>query len=91
MASVGRDERIDIARGTARRSEPRTAALGISLALAVVAMVTLTGVAFHELSYAGAHPYAYGPAKVIALAAAGAALLSLSVAVLAGALLGERR
>jgi hypothetical protein len=34
--------------------------------------------AIHELNYASAHPYAYGPAKVIALASGAGALLSLT-------------
>jgi hypothetical protein len=43
-----------------------SAALGGVLALALLALVLFTGVAIHELSYASDHPYAYGPAKVIA-------------------------
>jgi hypothetical protein len=41
----------------------------------------------HELSYASGHPYAYGPAKVIAWGGAAGALLALSVVGLAVALL----
>jgi hypothetical protein len=41
------------------------------------------GVAVHELDYASAHPYPYGPAKVIAWGAGAGALLSASVALIA--------
>jgi len=56
---------------------------GAALALAVVATVVLVGVAVHELQYAADHPHAYGPAKVIAWAAAAGALLSIAVGLLA--------
>ena len=52
-------------------------------ALAAIALLVLAGVAVHELRYADAHPYAYGPAKVIAIAAAGGALLAGAVLLLA--------
>ncbi len=51
---------------------------GFALALAAVAGLVFAGVAVHELNYASAHPYAYGPAKVIAWAACAGALLSVS-------------
>jgi hypothetical protein len=68
-----------------------SAALGIVMALSVVAFVVFSWVVFEEMSYASAHPYAYGPAKVIAAAAAAWALLSAAVAVLARALLRAAR
>jgi hypothetical protein len=52
------------------------------LALGVVAAVVFIGVGIHELDYAGAHPFAYGPAKVIAWAAGAGAVLSVAVAVI---------
>jgi hypothetical protein len=44
----------------------------------------------HELNYASDHPFAYGPANVIALGAAAGAALSLSVEALALAALRNR-
>jgi hypothetical protein len=41
------------------------------------------GVAITEINYASAHPFAYGPAKVIAWAAGAGALVSVAVADLA--------
>jgi hypothetical protein len=54
--------------------------------LAIVATIVFSGVVLTELNYAGAHPYAYGPAKVIAWAAAAGVVLSVAVALLARAL-----
>ena len=68
-----------------------SAALGVVTALSLVAFVVFAWVAFEEISYASAHPYAYGPAEVIAAAAAGGALLSVAVVVLARALLRAAR
>lgn len=51
--------------------------------LAVVAFLVFAGVAVDELSYASSHPYRYGPAKVIASAAAGGAVLAVALALLA--------
>jgi len=53
------------------------------IALSTVAFLIFAGVAITEISYVGSHPYAYGPAKVIAWAAGGGAILSV-----VGALLG---
>jgi hypothetical protein len=53
------------------------------VALAAVAAVVFAGVAVHELNYAADHPFAYGPAKVIAWASGAGALLSVAVAMLA--------
>jgi hypothetical protein len=60
----------------------RSALVGAVIALSVVAAVVFVGVAVHELNYASGHPYAYGPAKVIAWGAGAGALLSVAVAVL---------
>lgn len=65
--------------------------LGAVLALASLAAVVFVGVAIHELSYASAHAYAYGPAKVIAWAAGGGAVLAVAVALLALAHLRQTR
>lgn len=61
----------------------RSSLRGAAIALALVAGVVFGGVALHEVTYASDHPYAYGPAKVIAWAAAGGVLLSVAVALLA--------
>jgi hypothetical protein len=66
-------------------------ALGAVVALSLVAFVLFAYVAIHELGYASDHPYAYGPAKVIATGAGAGALLSLAVAVLGRALLRRER
>jgi hypothetical protein len=69
----------------------RETASGAAVALALVAALVFAGVAVNELSYASAHPYAYGPAKVIATAAGAGALLSLAVALLAYSVLRQAR
>ncbi len=56
---------------------------GAVIALGAVAAVIFIGVAVHELQYASDHPYAYGPAKVIAWGASAGALLAVAVALLA--------
>ena len=53
---------------------------GAVIALALVAGVVFVGVAVHELHYASDHPYAYGPAKVIAWAAGAGAVVCIAVA-----------
>ena len=53
------------------------------MALAAVAAVVFVGVTIDELSYASNHPYAYGPAKVIAWGAGAGAVLSVAVGLLA--------
>lgn len=59
---------------------------GAVIALAIVAAIILVGVVVNELNYASTHPYAYGPAKVIAWGAGAGALLSVAVALLGYAL-----
>jgi hypothetical protein len=56
------------------------------MAVAAISAIVFAGVAIHELDYAGGHPYAYGPAKVIAWAGGAGALLSVAVGVLGFAL-----
>lgn len=68
-----------------------SAVAGAVITLAVVAAAVFVGVAIHELSYASGHPYAYGPAKVIAWGAGAGALLALAVALLAVGLLRAER
>jgi hypothetical protein len=59
--------------------------------LAAAASFVCFGVALHEWSYAGDHPHAYGPAKVItALALAGCAL-GIALAVAIGQLESDKR
>jgi hypothetical protein len=65
--------------------------LGSVVALALVALAVSVGVAIHELQYASHHPYAYGPAKVIALAAGAGATLAAAVMLLAVVLLRHAR
>jgi hypothetical protein len=64
----------------------RSTLVGAVMALAVVSAIVFFGVAGHELNYANAHPYAYGPAKVIAWGAAAGGLLSIAVGILGYAL-----
>jgi hypothetical protein len=64
-----------------------SAVLGAVIALAAVAALVFVGVGVHELSYASAHPYKYGPAKVIAWSAGAGALLAVAVGIVAAALL----
>jgi hypothetical protein len=47
--------------------------------LAVVSALLFGGVAIHEWMYASSHPYAYGPAKVIAWAALAGFLLTPTI------------
>jgi hypothetical protein len=64
----------------------RSAVGGAVLVAATVAALVFIGVAVNELNYASDHPYAYGPAKVIAWAAGAGALLSAAVGALGFAL-----
>jgi hypothetical protein len=57
--------------------------LGMVITLAAVAAVIFVGVVVTELNYASDHPYAYGPAHVIAWAAGAGAGLCLAVGLLA--------
>jgi len=67
-------------------------ALGVAVvALAIVAAIVFVGVAVHELNYASGHPYASGPAKVIAWGAGAGAVLSVAVALLGYALTRSER
>jgi hypothetical protein len=67
------------------------ALLGAVVVLALVALAVLAGVGIHELRYASDHPYAYGPAKVIALGAGAGAVLAVAVLLLAISLLRRSR
>jgi hypothetical protein len=64
----------------------RSAVAGAAMALAVVAAIGFIGVAIHEFDYASDHPYAFGPAKVIAWGGCAGAVLAAAVALLAFAL-----
>ena len=71
-----------------RSSVTRTPLLfGAVIALATTAVVVFVGVMVTEMNYAADHPYAYGPAHVIAWAAGAGAALCVAVALLAVALL----
>jgi hypothetical protein len=67
----------------------RPAVGGFVVAIAAIAAILFIGVAIHELGYASGHPYAYGPARVIALACAGGAALSVAVGLLGSALVRD--
>lgn len=55
----------------------------VVICLAVTAAVIFACVAKTELDYVSAHPYAFGPAKVIAWGAGAGVLISLAVGLLA--------
>ena len=61
------------------------------MAIAAVAAVIFAGVAIHEFDYASGHPYAYGPAKVIAWGGAAGAVLGIAVIMLGFALVRDDR
>ena len=69
----------------------RSVIAGAVATLAVVACAIFVGVAVTELNYVSSHPYAYGPAKVIAWAAGAGALLAGAVALLVGVLIRRDR
>jgi hypothetical protein len=64
----------------------RSALGGAIIVLAVVAATIFGGVAIHELNYASDHPYAYGPANVIAWAGGGGVVLASAIALVGFAL-----
>ena len=64
----------------------REAAGVVVVALSVIAAIVFAGVGIHELGYASDHPFAYGPAKVIASAAGAGVLLAVALGLLAHAL-----
>ncbi len=66
------------------------ALVGAALTLGLVAFAIFAGVAINEANYVADHPNAYGPAKVIAWAGGGGALLSVAIALLAAAHLRRR-
>jgi hypothetical protein len=80
-----------MARDPAGTGVKRGVFCGLVIAAASVAAAIFVGVAIHELNYASDHPYAYGPAKVIAWAGGGGALLSLTVGAIAVLLACDRR
>lgn len=65
----------------------RRSIVAVAVALAVASAAVFAYVGIHELSYAGSHPHAYGPAKVVAAASGAGALLSAAVALVAFAVL----
>jgi hypothetical protein len=60
------------------------------MAIAFGAGIGFVVVALHEFDYASNHPYAFGPAKVIAWAAVAGAALAVGVGILGYALTRER-
>ena len=59
----------------------RSALGGVVMALSVVAALGFLGVAIEEFTYAADHPFAYGPAKVIAWGAIAGVVLAIAVAI----------
>lgn len=59
---------------------------GAVIAIATISAIVFIGVAVHELNYASGHPYAYGPAKVIAWGAGAGALACVAIALIGFAL-----
>lgn len=55
----------------------------VVICMAVAAALIFAGVTKTELDYVSAHPYAFGPAKVIAWGAGAGLLISLAVGLLA--------
>jgi hypothetical protein len=55
----------------------------VVICMAVAAGLIFAGVAKTELAYVSSHPYAFGPAKVIAWGAGAGVLISLAVGLLA--------
>jgi hypothetical protein len=68
----------------------RTTLGGVIMALSVVAAAICAYVAIHQLTYASDHPYAYGPAKVIAWGGGAGIVLALAVGLVGYALTRER-
>jgi hypothetical protein len=62
---------------------------GAVIAIAVIAGIVFIGVAVHELNYASGHPYAYGPAKVIAWGGGAGALACVAIALIGYSLTGS--
>jgi hypothetical protein len=59
----------------------RSAVRAAVLVLIVLAFTVFAGEGVHELHYANAHPGAYGPAKIIALACGAGAVLALGAGI----------
>lgn len=62
---------------------------GAAVALGVIAFLVFVGVGITELNYASDHSYAYGPAKIIAWAAGGGAVLAAAVVLIALSAVGK--
>ena len=67
----------------------RRAVAGAVIALAALAGLGLVVVAVHEFDYASSHPYAFGPAKVIAWAAIAGVVLAVAIGLIGFALMRE--
>jgi hypothetical protein len=76
--------------GTSHVAAGGSALGGFVLALALVCLVIFCGVLISELSYVHSHRLAYGPAKVIAWTGGAGAVLSVSVGLVAVALVRSR-
>jgi hypothetical protein len=59
---------------------------GAIMVLSAVAAAVFVYVAIHELTYASDHPYAYGPAKVIAWCGGAGVVLAVAVGLIGYAL-----
>jgi hypothetical protein len=65
--------------------------VGAVIAFASVACIIFIVVVIEEATYASNHPYAYGPARIIAWGAGAGALLSVGVGLLAYSRLRDQR
>jgi hypothetical protein len=62
-------------------------ACSIAIGLCLITLLIFVGVAITEINYVNGHPYAYGPAKVIAWSGGAGAILSVAAGLVAIALL----
>lgn len=76
--------------GTSHVAAGGSALGGFVLALAFVCLVIFCGVLLSEVSYVHSHRFGYGPAKVIAWTAGAGAVLSVSMGLIAVALVRSR-
>ena len=61
-------------------SDSTTTISSVMLWVAIVASIIFAGAGLNELTYVSNHPYAYGPAKVIAWACGAGLLVSIAAA-----------
>ena len=74
----GARDRVSLATYNRAVTISRSALRAVVLVLIALALTIFAGEAIHEIHYVDTHPDAYGPAKVIALACGGGAVLALA-------------